>query len=207
MGKHAAKLWRMAEKIFIHTRRIFKTCRNMSNSDLKYFGNIRNRKTTGKWPLKYLVNCQHSLTEHEVWQQLPGLLCQEPYAKTPGLTESHIFSVEIFPMVCLSQTLLSSPHGAPLSWPQRWGLQLSLSQWEQCLCQTSQCGRGEIIPAPALQSRPAVQCVGGTGTAGSAALQIIALFELRDWLLSSGFTDNKTMNIQWESKIFSSFHH
>ena len=152
-GKQVAKFWPTAYKIFIHTSRIFKTCRNMSNSDLKYFGNIRNRKTTGKWPLKYFVNCQHSLTEHEAWQQLPGHIGQEPYAKT-RLTESHIFSVEIFPMVCLSLSpRLYSAHGAPVSWPQRWGLQLSLSRC-QCLCQASLCGRSEIIPAPALQPRP-----------------------------------------------------
>ena len=154
-GKQAEKLWPMAWKIFIHTRRIFKTCRNMSNSDLKYFGNIRNRKTTGKWPLKYLVNCQHSLTEHEVWQQLPGLLGKEPYAKTPGLTESHIFSVEIFPMVCLSQTLLPSPHGAPLSWPQRWGLQLSLSQSSVFVKPVSV---GGVRSSQLQLSSPALQC-------------------------------------------------
>ena len=77
----------------------------MQNSYLKCYGNIRNRKTTGEWPLKFLVNCQHSHTEHESWQQLPG---QEPYAET-RLTESHIFSVGRFSHG-LSLSVVQQPH-------------------------------------------------------------------------------------------------
>ena len=149
----------------------------MSNSDLKYFGNIRNRKTTGKWPLKYFVNCQHSLTEHEAWQQLPGHIGQEPYAKT-RLTESHIFSVEIFPMVCLSLSprLYSAAHMV-LQCPDH------RDEDSSCLCHGVSLSNQYVWaewdhPSSSSPVPPCLQCVGGTGT-GRAALQIIALFELR----------------------------
>ena len=163
----------------------------MSNSDLKYFGNIRNRKTTGKWPLKYFVNCQHSLTEHEAWQQLPGHIGQEPYAK-PRLTESHIFSVEIFPMVCLSLSprLYSAAHMV-LHCPDH------RDEDSSCLCDgasvfvTPVCVGG--VRSSQLQlSSPALAAVCGRNwDRQSSSPDNCFVWAETD---SSAFTDNETMN-------------
>ena len=129
---------------------------------------------------------------------------QDPYAET-RLTESHIFSVEIFShglSLSVFQTFLISRTWCwtVLTTVMCGGPQLSLSP---CLCQTSLCGRSEIIPAlqlssvPTLSSLPA-EC-GRNWARRRAALQIIALFELR--LTALGFTDNETMNIKLKLNI------